>query len=134
MKGILLIANIFDAIARNAIDPFQILGQLSLVAQTHFAANNHSVRRREGFGGHTGFRFFGKKGVQNSVRNSVAYLVRMPFGDGLRGKDVALAGHERCSIKGQPHARKPLCGKSVRLRLRWALKGVNPSRGVAQKG
>ena len=57
------------------------------------AGNHHQVVGDEGFAGDLGFGFFGQKGIEDGVGNLVGDLVRMAFGNGLGGKQMAAHIH-----------------------------------------
>ena len=56
-----------------------------------FAADHHQVAFGVGLTGDATVFVLPKAGVQHSVRNRIANLVRMALADGLRGKDIVLA-------------------------------------------
>jgi len=94
MEMLLLVTDILDAVAGNLLDPAQIFIQPGFVRQTNLAADDNTVSGRKCFAGNAGFRFFGQKGIQHSVRNAVAQLVGVTFGNGFRGEGIVLTGHE----------------------------------------
>ncbi len=71
---------------------------LVCVGQADLAADHDAVGGGEGLAGDAGLGLFGQEGVEDGVRDPVADLVGVALGDGFRGEDVILAGHERCSV------------------------------------
>ena len=94
---VLLIADVLDAGARNAVDAFKVFIQLFCRGQADLTADDDPVGRGKGFTGHPRFGFFRQKRVQNRVGNAVADFVGMTLGNRLRSKGVVLAVHEKCS-------------------------------------
>ncbi len=56
-----------------------------------FAGNDDQAGCGEGFGGDAAIGVLLQAGVENGVRDLVGNLVRMAFGDGLRGKQKTIA-------------------------------------------
>ena len=118
---VLFIADIPDALPRDVGDaPHEIVEFLGC-RQADFSADDHTVGRREGLTGDTGFGFLGEEGVENGVRNPVADLVGVALGDRLRGERIVLAGHEKRSIGVTPSRQEAvvtvgcdsICGRSA---------------------
>ena len=98
---LLRVADVADAVPRDAVDPAHHLRQARRVGQPDLAADHDPVGRREGLGGHPRLGLLREQGVEDGVGNAIAYLVRMPLGDGFRGEGIVLAAaHGGAPIDG----------------------------------
>ena len=80
---VLLIADVFDAGARDRINLAHILGELGLIGEADFAADDDTVCCGKSFAGDAGFGLLCEEGVEDGIRDAVADFIRVTFGDGL---------------------------------------------------
>jgi len=104
----LLVADVADALAHDAIDAAQHLFQLVLVGQADLAADDDAAGGRKGLASNAGMGFDSQERIKDGVGDAVADLVGVTFRNAFGSEDVVLAGHEGCSIGVCHHARKPL--------------------------
>ena len=97
MELILLVADVFDARARNLIDAAHVIFQLVRIRQANLAADHNAVCGGERFCSDTRLRLLGQKGIKYCIGNPVADFIRVTLGNGLRGKCVIRSCHETCS-------------------------------------
>jgi len=93
VEFILLVADVLDAGAGDAVDLAKVFIQLVLVRQANLAADDHAIGGSKGLRCDTRFGFFGQKGIKYGVGNPVADLIRVALGNGFRSERVVFAGH-----------------------------------------
>ena len=79
-----VVANVRNHLADNPVEVYR--GIIDGV----FAGQHDKVRGRQHFAGQVAVRVVGEHSVENRVRNLVAYLVGMSFGNCLGGEMVVL--------------------------------------------
>ena len=84
MKAVLLVSNVFDALARAFFEIFD--GHR--VWTPHLTRQHNSVRRAQCFASHSGKRVSRQICIQYSIGNPVAYLVWVAFGYGFARKQI----------------------------------------------
>ena len=94
VEFVLLVSDVTNTIARNILDTRHIVVQLFLIRQADLATDDHAVGGGKSLAGDPCFGFFGQQRIQNGVGNAVAHLIRVTLGNGFRGKDIVLSGHE----------------------------------------
>ncbi len=134
MELLLRVADVGDAVARDCLDAAHEVVQLLGGGKAHLSADHHPVGRREGLAGDASLGFLGEESVEHGVGDAVADLVGVALGDGFRGEDVILAGHERCSIRDTPPRQEavvtvgcaPICGAGRRVNAKRGGGGKRP--------
>src|SRR5260370_41882195 len=97
MKAVLLVADVLDRVARRRFD--ELPGE---DGAAHLAGNDNAIGGRKRLAGDAdligvdaGLHAFAKIEIDDLVRNPVANLVGMAFGNRFAGKMKGLAGHRK---------------------------------------
>ncbi|MPL97127.1 hypothetical protein SDC9_43315 [bioreactor metagenome] len=90
---VLLVADVLDAVAHDAVDAAHELGELRLVRQPDLAADDDLVGGGKRLAGDAGVRFLGDQRVEHRIRDAVADLVGVSFRNGFGGEHVILSCH-----------------------------------------
>ena len=102
VKLVLLVTDVFDAGASDTLNAAHIILEQFLVGQPNFATNHDLVGRRKCFAGNTCLWLLRQKRIENRVRNSVADLIWVAFGNRFRSENIVFAYHVTCSISYNP--------------------------------
>jgi hypothetical protein len=87
------VADVAQHLAGNRFGAVAHLVEEFLADGFELAGDHHQVVGHEGFAGDLGLGLFGQKGIEDGVGNLVGDLVRVAFGNGLGGKQMAAHVH-----------------------------------------
>jgi hypothetical protein len=113
MEFVLLIPNVADTRAGDIFDTAHVVAQLILVGQTNLAADHNAIGRGESLASNARFGFFGQKRVQDRIRDTIAYFIRVTFRNGFGGENIVLTGHDKCSIGVKAATSGSRCGAKI---------------------
>ena len=97
VKLVLLVPDILDRGAGNAVNRCHHLRQLGRVRQADLATNHHAVGGGKGFACDAGLGLDGQERVQHGVGNPVTQFIGVSFGNGFRGENIVRTCHGVCS-------------------------------------
>ena len=83
VKLFLLVADVFDASADDAVDLAHVFFEFGLVSKTNLATDYNAVRCGKCFCGNACLRLFAQEGIENSIRDTVADLVWVALRNGF---------------------------------------------------
>ncbi|OIQ74220.1 hypothetical protein GALL_441340 [mine drainage metagenome] len=91
MKLLLLVADVFDAIAHDTVHAVHEGVEFLGVAEAHLTADHNAAGGGKGLTRDARIRLFGQKGIKDSVRDTVTDFVGVTLRDGLGRERVILA-------------------------------------------
>ena len=90
VEFVLFVTNVFDRATDEVRHGVHVFSKFGLIRQANFATDYDTICGRKGFAGNAGLGLFSQKCIKNGVRDTVANLIRMAFGNRFRSENIVV--------------------------------------------